>query len=35
MAHWQLIATIPGGAFTGTRLTPEIAGDFHDFQNAQ
>lgn len=31
----KVIATIPGGTFTGTRLTPEIAGDFHDFQNAQ
>jgi hypothetical protein len=31
----KVIATIPGATFTGTRLTPEITGDFHDFQNAQ
>jgi hypothetical protein len=31
----KVIATIPGGAFTGTRLTPEIAGDFYDFQTVQ
>ena len=29
----KAMATIPGGIFTGTRLTPEIPGDFHEFQN--
>ncbi|HJZ96335.1 MAG TPA: hypothetical protein VKE70_07495 [Candidatus Solibacter sp.] len=28
----KVIATIPGGTFTGSRLTPEIPGDFYDFQ---
>jgi hypothetical protein len=28
----KMITTIPGGTFTGSRLTPEIAGDFYDFQ---
>jgi len=28
----KVITTIPGGAFTGSRLTPEIPGDFYDFQ---
>ena len=27
-----VLATIPGGTFTGVRLTPEIPGDFYDFQ---
>lgn len=31
----KVMATIPGGAFTGTRLTPEIPGDFYDFQNGR
>ncbi len=31
----KVMATIPGGTFTGVRLTPEIPGDFYDFQNAQ
>jgi hypothetical protein len=30
----KVIATVPGGTFTGVRLTPEISGDFYDFQNA-
>lgn len=29
----KVMATIPGGTFTGSRLTPEIPGDFYDFQN--
>ncbi len=28
----KVTATIPGGTFSGTRLTPEIPGDFYDFQ---
>jgi hypothetical protein len=28
----RVLATIPGGTFTGVRLTPEIPGDFYDFQ---
>jgi hypothetical protein len=31
----KVMATIPGGAFTGVRLTPEIPGDFYEFQTAQ
>ena len=31
----KVMATIPGGTFTGTRLTPEIPGDFNDFLNMQ
>lgn len=31
----KVMNTIPGGTFTGSRLTPEIPGDFHDFQSAQ
>jgi hypothetical protein len=31
----RMMATIPGGTFTGVRLTPEIPGDFYEFQNAQ
>jgi hypothetical protein len=31
----RVMATIPGNTFTGVRLTPEIPGDFYDFQNAQ
>lgn len=27
----KTLATIPGGTFTGTRLTPEIPGDFYSF----
>lgn len=30
----KVMATVPGGSFTGARLTPEIPVDFHDFQNA-
>ena len=30
----KVMATVPGGTFTGVRLTPEIPGDFHNFQNA-
>lgn len=29
----RVMATIPGGTFTGSRLTPEIPGDFYEFQN--
>ena len=28
-----VMATIPGGTFTGTRLAPEIPGDFQVFQS--
>ena len=28
----KALATIPGGSFTGVRLSPEIPGDFYDFQ---
>ena len=28
----KVIATIPGGSFMATRLSPEIPGDFYDFQ---
>ena len=28
----RVLATIPGGTFTGTRLSQEIPGDFQDFQ---
>lgn len=31
----KVLATIPGGTFSGTRLTLEVPGDFADFQNAQ
>ena len=31
----RALATIPGGTFTGVRLTPEIPGDFYDFQKVQ
>jgi hypothetical protein len=31
----RVLATIPGGTFTGSRLAPEIAGDFQEFQSAQ
>lgn len=31
----KVMASIPGGTFTGVRLSPEIPGDFYDFQNAQ
>ncbi|MDQ6706930.1 MAG: hypothetical protein M3Z85_13265, partial [Acidobacteriota bacterium] len=31
----KVMATIPGGTFTGVRLTPEIPGDFYDFQKDQ
>lgn len=30
-AAGKVTATIPGGSFTGTRLKPEIPGDFYDF----
>ena len=29
----RTLSTVPGGTFTGVRLSPEIAGDFYDFQN--
>lgn len=28
----RVLATIPGGTFTGTRLSQEVPGDFQDFQ---
>lgn len=28
----RAVATAPGGSFTGVRLSPEIAGDFYEFQ---
>ena len=28
----RTLSTVPGGTFMGVRLSPEIAGDFHDFQ---
>ena len=28
----KVTATIPGGTFSGVRLSPEIPGDFYDFQ---
>jgi hypothetical protein len=31
----RVLATIPGGTFTGVRLMPEIPGDFYDFQKGQ
>ena len=31
----KVMATIPGGTFTGSRLTPEIPGDFYDFQQGR
>jgi len=29
----NVMATIPGGTYTGVRLSPEMPGDFSDFQN--
>jgi hypothetical protein len=31
----KVLATIPGGTYTGVRLSPEIPGDFYIFQNVQ
>jgi hypothetical protein len=31
----KMLATIPGGTFTGVRLTPEIPSDFYEFQKGQ
>ena len=31
----KLMATIPGGTYTGVRLSPEIPADFYDFQKVQ
>ena len=31
----KVMATIPGGTYTGVRLSPEIPGDFYDFQKVQ
>jgi len=31
----NLLNTIPGGTYTGVRLSPEIPGDFYTFQNLQ
>ena len=28
----NVMATIPGGTYTGVRLSPEIPADFYDFQ---
>jgi len=31
----KVTATIPGGTYSGVRLSPEIPGDFYDFQKVQ
>jgi len=31
----KVLATLPGGTFTGVRLSPEIPADFYDFQKVQ
>ena len=31
----NVMATIPGGTYSGVRLSPEMPGDFYDFQNVQ
>jgi hypothetical protein len=31
----KIMATIPGGTFTGVRLSPEIPGDFYPFQSVE
>lgn len=31
----KVLSTIPGGSHTGVRLSPEIPGDFYDFQKVQ
>ena len=31
----KVMATIQGGTYTGVRLSPEIPGDFYDFQKVQ
>ncbi|HMC63180.1 MAG TPA: hypothetical protein VKJ01_28555, partial [Candidatus Solibacter sp.] len=31
----KVLNTIPGGTYTGVRLSPEIPGDFYDFQKVQ
>jgi hypothetical protein len=31
----RVLNTIPGGTYNGTRLGPEIPGDFYDFQKVQ
>jgi hypothetical protein len=31
----KMMATIPGGTYSGVRLSPEIPGDFYDFQKVQ
>jgi hypothetical protein len=31
----KVMATIPGGTYSGVRLSPEIPGDFYDFQKVQ
>jgi hypothetical protein len=31
----KVMATIPGGTYSAVRLSPEIPGDFYDFQKVQ
>lgn len=31
----RVLNTLPGGTYTGVRLSPEIPGDFYDFQKVQ
>ncbi len=31
----RVLATMPGGTYSGVRLSPEIPGDFYDFQKVQ
>ena len=31
----KVLVTLPGGSHTGVRLSPEIPGDFYDFQKTQ
>lgn len=31
----RVLTTIPGGTYSGVRLSPEIPGDFYDFQKVQ
>ena len=31
----KVMATIPGGTYSAIRLSPEIPGDFYDFQKVQ
>jgi hypothetical protein len=31
----KVLNTVPGGTYTGVRLSPEIPADFYDFQKVQ